>query len=579
MPFTSPRLSGTSHSRNGAGNDDGSGAAPESFRSVDPLNALDTFTLLLSIVLLCAATLIANDLTAEAAELDAAFSVLAAEDPSGGPHAPAATPVKLAASIVSSFDVEELSVLRPKKGTRKESAMRYYMRKTVKIAKHLSRLAVLSLYFAPAVLTLPICKFVPAFRHTWWNLLVHAIERSGAAFVKFGQWAASRSDLFSDEVCDQLGRLRSKAPEHSLKVSKALFKEAFGVDLDTTFADLDEEPVASGSIAQVYRARLPDDHPNGPIEVAVKVRHPWVVDQIHTDLLLLYWMAKQLTSFRAFQWMELPVSIREFAYHLASQVDLTMEAKNLNRFVENFKDIESVKFPRPVMASESVLVETWEEGAPITQYVVAKKNPLNPRLARMGFTTFMKMLLVDNFIHADCHSENILVRLNQKMEPTIVMLDVGLVTSLNKEDNDCIVNLMKVLIFSDAKKAADVMVNLSARQHIEYEVDVPLYHSDMLQTFQKVFAIPDEQRQLGRTMTEVFAVMRRHHVKMQSNLALLAVSMGVLEGLARRLDPGINLLPVAAPYLFYNTSFGRALSQLAAGVRLDKPLANVLLPK
>lgn len=107
-------------------------------------------------------------------------------------------------------------------------------------------------------------------------------------------------------------------------------------------------------------------------------------------------------------------------------MDLTIEAKNLLQFIQNFAGISNVHFPRPIepYVSPAILVESFEEGVPITAYTTTP-SPINSRLARMGFTAFLKMLLVDNFVHADCHSDNILVRLDKKNRPEIVMLVRG----------------------------------------------------------------------------------------------------------------------------------------------------------
>lgn len=137
--------------------------------------------------------------------------------------------------------------------------------------------------------------------------------------------------------CESVRALSNSTPT-------GLFQDAFGEPLEEIFAEFPDEPIASGSIAQVYKAKLRDSGET----VAVKVRHPWVVDQIQFDLLLIYWMTKQITRLPSFNWMELPVSVRDFAHHLSQQVDLTLEASNLLRFIQNFAGISNVHFPRPI---------------------------------------------------------------------------------------------------------------------------------------------------------------------------------------------------------------------------------------
>jgi len=342
-----------------------------------------------------------------------------------------------------------------------------------------------------------------------------------------------------------------------LEVTKEIIRESFGNDFDQIFDSFEEPPVASGSIAQVYKAKLKTGQP-----VAVKVRHPWVVDQIKQDMMILYWFAQQISKLPSLEWMDLPVSIKDFAIHLSAQVDLSQEGRNLIRFNENFKDIPRVSFPKPIegYVHEAVLVETFEEGVPITEYT-RKDHPMNRVLAKMGLTTFLKMLLVDNFLHADCHSGNILVRFDTENKPEIILIDVGLVTELTSIDQKSVRGLFKSIYFRNDKEAADLMLSLS--QTAAKYTDVPQFRSDVHKLFVDEFSRPLEELEIAPIITKMFVVIHKHHIKLECNLAMLAVSVAVLEGLARRLDPSLNMLITSVPYLFGDSSFGRAMRSIA----------------
>lgn len=94
------------------------------------------------------------------------------------------------------------------------------------------------------------------------------------------------------------------------------------------------------------------------------------------------------------------------------QVDLSYEASNLFRFNFNFRGSRSVCFPVPVypLVMPDVLVETYEKGEPISKFVAAPDHPMNKDIASIGCRTYLKMLLVDNYLHSDLHPGNILVR-------------------------------------------------------------------------------------------------------------------------------------------------------------------------
>jgi aarF domain-containing kinase len=93
----------------------------------------------------------------------------------------------------------------------------------------------------------------------WYRFLVWSMERSGAAFIKLGQWAASRTDIFPDEMCAIMSALHSNAPAHSLKITKKTIEQAFGRDFEDIFEEFHEKPLGVGAIAQVYKAKLKPD--------------------------------------------------------------------------------------------------------------------------------------------------------------------------------------------------------------------------------------------------------------------------------------------------------------------------------
>jgi aarF domain-containing kinase len=177
----------------------------------------------------------------------------------------------------------------------------------------------------------------------------------GAAFIKWGQWISTRPDLFNEDLCVALSHLHSNAPQHSLQFTRRQVKAEFGDSIENIFEYFEQKPVASGSIAQVYRAVL-----NGQ-KVAVKVRHPGVEEQISVDFTIMKGLASFLESFPSLAWINLSESLGQFSHTLAAQTDLSVEGKHLYLFNKYFKSWPTVGFPKPIVISNSILVETWEE--------------------------------------------------------------------------------------------------------------------------------------------------------------------------------------------------------------------------
>lgn len=184
----------------------------------------------------------------------------------------------------------------------------------------------LAILFTPAVILAPFAdSWGDSFRKKWLRLVHFSLEQAGAAFIKWGQWAATRPDLFPRDLCAQLAKLHSRAPAHNFAQTKRTVEGAFGRKINEIFEDFEEEPVASGSIAQVHRAVLRFRYPgqkSKPMVVAVKVRHPGVSEVIRRDFTIINWCAKISNLVPGLAWLRLDESIQQFAVFMLTQVIL-----------------------------------------------------------------------------------------------------------------------------------------------------------------------------------------------------------------------------------------------------------------
>lgn len=320
-----------------------------------------------------------------------------------------------------------------------------------------------------------LAPFVFAFnlgRKFWMNLVRMTLMRSGPAFIKWGQWGATRPDLFPRDLCQALEALHNQAPEHSFEESKYEIERVFGLPLNFLFTEFDKEPVASGSIAQVHRAKLAPLtctstglKPN--TEVAVKIRHPGVDHLMALDFEIMIRACDLCSKLPYLSQLRLDESMRQFGGPFHDQLDLTAEADNLDRFNQNFRFWMDVSFPVPVrpFVTESVLIESFEYGDLISRYVKDPEGEIGVGISQTGLDLFLKMMVRDNFMHADMHPGNILVKktndysgsscsgnvikkwlfeLFQLNKPKLVLLDAGMITELTAHDQRFVVAFFKV---------------------------------------------------------------------------------------------------------------------------------------
>ncbi|GLT45946.1 hypothetical protein SLA2020_197400 [Shorea laevis] len=414
----------------------------------------------------------------------------------------------------------------------------------------------LAVLFSPSIVMAPFADSCgPQFRHMWLQVVHRTLEMAGPAFIKWGQWAATRPDLFPRDLCTKLSELHSKAPEHSFAYTKKTIERAFGRRLSEIFDSFEEAPVASGSIAQVHRASLRFRYPGQqvkPMVVAVKVRHPGVGESIRRDFVIINTVAKISNFIPTLKWLRLDESVQQFAVFMLSQVDLAREAAHLSRFIYNFRRWKYVSFPKPVypLVHPAVLVETYERGESVAHYVdeLEGHTRIKTALAHIGTHALLKMLLVDNFIHADLHPGNILVRVAQskssqkrlfKSKPHVIFLDVGMTAELSNSDRVNLLEFFKAVARRDGRTAAECTLRLSQQQNCP---NPKVFIEEVEEAFTFWGTPEGDLVHPAECMQELLEKVRRHKVNVDGNVCTVLVTTLVLEGWQRKLDPGYNVM-------------------------------------
>lgn len=238
----------------------------------------------------------------------------------------------------------------------------------------------------------------------WYGFLVDQMERAGPSFIKLGQWAASRADLFPASLCDRMSKLHSNGAPHSIRHTRQVISAAFGKAFDDIFEHFEDKPIGCGAIAQVYRATLKSDilgnegqEDDGPsTAVAIKVLHPRVRKTVRRDIAIMSIFAQAINAFPGMEWLSLPEEVSVFGEMMNSQLDLRVEASNLDRFDRNFKTRgHQVTFPRPIKLggdrkeSRDVLIEEFEDALPLKHFLRNGGGPYDDRLANIGLDAFL----------------------------------------------------------------------------------------------------------------------------------------------------------------------------------------------
>lgn len=458
----------------------------------------------------------------------------------------------------------------------------------------------LLLLFLPVVLTALLAYLSQVFcRGVWFALLTHSMAGGGAAFIKWGQWASTRPDLFPEDLCVALSHLHSNAPKHSFAFTRNQIRKEFGDSIEDIFDQFSSQPVASGSIAQVYKAVL-----NGQ-RVAVKVRHPGVEEQIQIDFVIMKAIAAFLEGLPGMSWLNLSESLTQFSHTIAAQTDLSVEGKHLFLFNKHFKRWMTVDFPRPLVLSESVLVESWEEGTTVSEYTdlynsvkvssrsfkeyisrlfsspdPVEKERISPELAffvvSKGVEVYLKMLLADNLMHADLHPGNIFLRQydphgrlvspeehrsikdSRGLRNQIVLLDAGMVARLIDQEQENFIGLLQSMGRGRGDEAAHYILRFSSRKDYD-DTQKAEFIRDMVALFKTSCRGYHYNVNIGQVLQGILQLVRVHRITIEANYATLVMNALCLDSLAGNLIPSYNILDGAKHLLVFHRSLRRFL--------------------
>ncbi len=367
-----------------------------------------------------------------------------------------------------------------------------------------------------------------------------ALEAMGPTFVKLGQILATRVDLLPAEWITELEKLQDQAAAVPFAQLKPQLERSLGAKVGACFREIDETPVGTASMAQVYRAVTPIGQ-----EVVLKIRRPGVEEKIQADLRLLRKLAEiaeaQSPELRRYQPIEI---VQEFEASLLRELDFTVEARSADRMRENLRHLDWLVVPRIYWewTCADLNVQEFIRGIPAKNVELIDRAGLNRKLiARRGAQAVWKMMLEDGLFHADPHPGNFLILPGSR----IAMLDFGMVGKLTATRRDQLIRMIRGVALQEPDTVTQVLVEWSAGRYVNREGLL----SEVTNLIEQFDGVPMAELDITALLNAIAAVLRNYSLRLPSELTLLAKACVTLEGFGRLIDPNFQLMDEAMPLL------------------------------
>jgi predicted unusual protein kinase regulating ubiquinone biosynthesis (AarF/ABC1/UbiB family) len=374
--------------------------------------------------------------------------------------------------------------------------------------------------------------------------------RLGGIWIKVGQFLSARVDVLPDTITKELSGLQDEVPAESFDAMYAVIKEEFADQVDERFQWFDHNPLASASLGQVHRARLPDGE-----EVVVKVQRPRIHELIRIDLAALSVIIAWLKRFKPVaRRMDLDALFTEFSRTLWEEIDYLAEAENARTFKRMFADDPSIRIPDVYTDQTTRRVLTLEDVyyIKITDYEEIEEAGVGrDQVADRLFRTYLKQIFEEGFFHADPHPGNLFVEPLGDGEWRLVFVDFGMVGHLRPGVRKGLRDLAIGIATKDTQRLVDAyqtlgMILPGANLERIREADAAVFDRFWGKSMRELTRL--DIKEMHEFAREYRDLLYELPFQVPSDLIFLGRCLAILSGMCTGLNPDFNLFKGLLPF-------------------------------
>ncbi len=381
----------------------------------------------------------------------------------------------------------------------------------------------------------------PVTEFTRYERMRMVCEELGTTFIKFAQIASNRPDILPEELVEEFQKFQDHAVPLPVEDIRVVLEKELGDKLEKSFENIDFQPIASASMAQVHRATLV-----GGQAVVLKVQRPGIGDTVELDIHILKSLARLLEhrfpQFDAYQPMEL---VKMFETSIHKELDFRLEGANMRRFEEQFKGKHDIYVPTvyPEFSTDKVLCMEYIEGIKCTDLAALERIGMTgAQLALKGINLYFEQVFDHGFFHADPHPGNIFVLKDQR----VCFIDYGMMGTVIESDRELLADLLLAVHDHEVDGLKTALLRFSWD---DAKIDHASLEYDINEFFQNYSNIGLEEIDSNEIMAALNSLFFDYKIRIPSNLLLLLKALVIIEGVGLMLDPRYNIIQNIHPFV------------------------------
>lgn len=356
-------------------------------------------------------------------------------------------------------------------------------------------------------------------------------EELGPAYIKLGQMLSTRPDLVGVEIAEELESLRDNTPTTPFSEMKKMIETELQRPIEEVYSEIDETPIGSASIGQVYRAKLKGSNE----EVAIKVQKPNSREIIESDVKIMKFLAnridKYLLQMKSFN---LPAMALEFERSIFKEINYLEEVMNMENLSKNFKNTSYIKIPKAYTeyCTNKLITMELVKGIEVSELIVGEYPEINKKkIAQYGLKSYFKQIMTDGFFHADPHPGNLIVTPDQKL----CYIDMGMMGILNDDFKENLAELILLLISGNTNNIIKQLIYMDIITQSQNTDELKADVDDLLHRYYGA-----ELKNMDGALEDLLNTMIKNGVTLPREFIMIGRGISLIEDAGRKLDPEFN---------------------------------------